>query len=80
MASSPMHSTSLESGSQFPFSIQTAELGPESTNPGGQLNVTLVPFTTGNMLWPVTAMSRTLSIWSSGLPQIAYTRAIENRL
>ena len=33
----------LGSGFHFPFSMHVAELGPVSTSPGGQLNMTVFP-------------------------------------
>ena len=40
---SPLHATSLGSGSHFPFSIHVDELGPVSTSSEEQLKVTLSP-------------------------------------
>ena len=39
----PSHINSLGSGSHSPFSVHTVELGPVSTNPRGQLNLTVLP-------------------------------------
>ena len=39
----PLHSNSLGSGSHSPFLIHVDVLGPLSTSPSGQVNVTLVP-------------------------------------
>ena len=40
-----LHVTPLGSGSHSPFSVQVAELGPVIINPGGQLNLIVVPST-----------------------------------
>jgi hypothetical protein len=38
-----LHMSPLGSGSHSPFPVHVAELGPVSTDPGGQLKVTVHP-------------------------------------
>ena len=39
----PPHISPLGSGSHSPFPVHIVELGPVSTSPGGQLNLTVLP-------------------------------------
>ena len=65
---SPVHCTSLGSGSHSPFAVQTAVLDPTSIDPGGQLKVTLVPSVAGNTFWPI--IVTVFSNLSAGFPQL----------
>ena len=40
-----LHMSPLKSGPHSPFPVQVAELGPINSNPGGQLNLIVLPFT-----------------------------------
>ena len=44
-----MHLTCLRSGSHSPFPIHVDVVGPVSTDPGEQLNVTLAPSNAGSL-------------------------------
>ena len=64
-----LHSTSLGSGSHFPFLMQIAELAPFSTCPDEQLIVMLVP-SIARPLYPI-IFTTLLPIRSAGFPHLA---------
>ena len=55
----PLHLTSLGLGSHCPLSMHVVVLGPVSTSPGEQLNVTTVASNAGSV-WPITLMESTV--------------------
>ena len=72
-----LHVTPLGSGSHSPFFMQLAELGPMITNPGGQLNLIVVP-STGIMSSQPTTFGTESLLTNSGCPHLAIQKLIDS--
>ena len=65
-----LHMSPLGSGSHIPFSVHVAVWGPISSNPEGQLKVTVVPSTGMRSSMPTTIGTESVNN-ISGCPQLA---------